>query len=34
MGGDKQILKTISKEIQFKKEKDVISKLLINKQAN
>ena len=31
VGGDKQILDTISKEIQFSREKDVIQKLLISK---
>ena len=33
IGGDKQILETISREIQFAKEKEVIAKLLINKQV-
>ncbi|CDW80766.1 UNKNOWN [Stylonychia lemnae] len=33
VGGDKQILDTISKEIQFSREKDVIQKLLISKQG-
>ena len=31
IGGDKKILDTISKEIQFQREKGVISKLLISK---
>lgn len=31
IGGDKKILDTISKEIQFAKEKEVIQKLLISK---
>ena len=34
LSGDKEILRTIGKQIQFNKEKDVIEKLLISKQTS
>ena len=33
MTGDKQLLSTISKEIQFTREKDIIQKLLRGKES-